>query len=75
MHIFPYKSTSNDETEHTIVKSLSRQSKWTYHMALVLSQSKGTRLNSNPKSLKVAIIQNNWEQQVAATTYTASMVD
>jgi hypothetical protein len=30
-------------------------------MALVLSQNKGTRLNSNPKSLRVAIIQSNWE--------------
>jgi hypothetical protein len=32
-------------------------------MALVLLQNKGTRLNSNPKSLRVAIIQSNWEQQ------------
>jgi hypothetical protein len=44
-------------------------------VALVLSQNKGTRLNSNPKSLKVAIIQSNWEQQAATATYSASMVD
>jgi hypothetical protein len=42
-------------------------------MALVLSKNKGTRLNSNPKSLRVAIIQSNWEQQAA--TYLASVVD
>jgi len=44
-------------------------------MALVLSQNKGTRLNSNPKSLRVAIIQSNWKQQAAAATYSASVVD
>jgi hypothetical protein len=44
-------------------------------MALALSQNKGTRLNSNPKSLRVAIIQSNWEQQATATTYAVSMVD
>jgi hypothetical protein len=44
-------------------------------MALVLSQNKGTRLNSNPKSLRVAIIQSNWEQQAAAATYSTFMVD
>jgi hypothetical protein len=44
-------------------------------MALVLSQNKGTRLNSNPKCLKVAIIQSNWEQQVAAAIYLAYVVD
>jgi len=44
-------------------------------MALVLSQNKGTRLNSNPKSLRVAIIQSNWEQQAAAAIYSASVVD
>ena len=44
-------------------------------MALELSQNKGTRLNSNPKYLRVAIIQSNWEQQAAAATYSASMVD
>jgi hypothetical protein len=44
-------------------------------IALVLSQNKGTRLNSNPKSLKVVIIPSNWEQQAAAATYLASVVD
>ena len=44
-------------------------------MALVLLQSKGTRLNSNPKFLRVAIIQSSWEQQVAAATYSTSVVD
>ena len=44
-------------------------------MALVLSQNKGTRLNSNPKYLRVAIIQSNWEQQAAVATYSASVVD
>jgi hypothetical protein len=44
-------------------------------IALVLSQNKGTRLNSNPKSLRVAIIQSNWEQQATTITYLASMVD
>jgi hypothetical protein len=44
-------------------------------MALVLLQNKGTRLNSNPKSLRVAIIQSNWKQQAATATYSASVVD
>ena len=44
-------------------------------MVLEVSQNKGTRLNSNPKYLRVAIIQSNWEQQTAAATYSASMVD
>jgi hypothetical protein len=44
-------------------------------MALVLSQNKGTRLNYNSKSLRVAIIQSKWEQRAAIATYLASMVD
>jgi len=44
-------------------------------MALELSQNKGTHLNSNPKYLRVAIIQSNWEQQAAAATYSAFVVD
>jgi hypothetical protein len=44
-------------------------------IALVLSKNKGTRLNSNPNSLRVAIIQSNWEQQAATATYSASVVD
>jgi hypothetical protein len=44
-------------------------------MALVLSRNKGTRLNSNPKSLRVAIIQSNWEQQATTAIYSASVVD
>jgi hypothetical protein len=43
-------------------------------MALVLSQRKGTCWTSKPKFLKVAIIQNNYEQQLATTIYLASMV-
>jgi hypothetical protein len=31
-NILPHKSTSSDETEHTIVKSSSRRSKQTYHL-------------------------------------------
>src|SRR5438876_10616725 len=44
-------------------------------MALVLSQSRGTLEKLNPKSLKVEIIQSNWEQQLAVATYSASVVD
>jgi len=44
-------------------------------MALTLSHSKGTRLNSKPESLKEAIIQSSCEQQEAAATYLASMLD
>jgi len=44
-------------------------------MALVLSQSKGTLVKSKPKSIKVAIIQSSWEQQLAAAIYSVSVVD
>jgi hypothetical protein len=44
-------------------------------MALVLSQRSGIWVHSSPKSLKVNKIHNNWEQQLAAATYSASVVD
>jgi hypothetical protein len=44
-------------------------------MALVLSHMKGTWEHSSPKSLNVYVIQSNCEQQLAAKTYSASVVD
>jgi hypothetical protein len=44
-------------------------------MALVLSHMRGTWEHSSLKSLSVYVIQNSCEQQLAATTYSASVVD
>jgi hypothetical protein len=44
-------------------------------MALVLSHWSGTWVYSSPKSLMVYVIQRSWEQQLAAATYFASVVD
>jgi hypothetical protein len=44
-------------------------------MALVLSHWSGTWVYSSAKSLMVYVIQRSWEQQLAATTYSASLVD
>jgi hypothetical protein len=44
-------------------------------MALVLSHWSGTWVYSAPKSLMVYVIQRSWEQQLAAATYSASVVD
>jgi hypothetical protein len=44
-------------------------------MALVLSHMRGTWEHYSPKSLSVYVIQSSWEQQLAATTYSAYMVD
>jgi hypothetical protein len=44
-------------------------------MALVLSHMRGTWEHSSPKSLSVYVIQSSYEQQLAATTYLASVVD
>jgi hypothetical protein len=44
-------------------------------MALMLSHMRGTWEHSSPKSLKVYVIQSSWEQQLAAATYSASVVD
>jgi hypothetical protein len=44
-------------------------------MALVLSHWSGTWVYSSPKSLMVYVIQRSWEQQLAAATYSASVVD
>jgi hypothetical protein len=44
-------------------------------MALVLSTRSGTWVYSSPKSLVVYVIQRSWEQQLATTTYSASVVD
>jgi hypothetical protein len=44
-------------------------------MALVLSHMRGTLSNLTPKSLMVCIIQRIYEQQLAAATYSTSMVD
>jgi hypothetical protein len=44
-------------------------------MALVLSHRSGTWVYSSPKSLMVYVIQRSWEQQLAAATYSTSVVD
>jgi hypothetical protein len=44
-------------------------------MALVLSHWSGTWVYSSPKSLMVHVIQRSWEQQLAAATYSALVVD
>jgi hypothetical protein len=44
-------------------------------MALVLSHWSGTWVYSSPKSLLVYVIQRSWQQQLAAATYSASVVD
>jgi hypothetical protein len=44
-------------------------------MALVLSHKRGTWEHSSPKSLSVYVIQSSCEQQLAAATYSASVVD
>jgi hypothetical protein len=43
-------------------------------MALVLSHWSGTWVYSSPKSLMVYEIQTSWEQQLAAATYSTSVV-
>jgi hypothetical protein len=44
-------------------------------MALVLSHWSGTWVYTSPKSLVVYVIQRSWEQQLAAATCSASVVD
>jgi hypothetical protein len=44
-------------------------------IALVLSHMRGTWVHSSPKSLSVYVIQSSWEQQLAAATYSAFVVD
>jgi hypothetical protein len=44
-------------------------------IALVLSHMRGTWEHSSPKSLSVYVIQSSCEQQLAATIYSASVVD
>jgi hypothetical protein len=44
-------------------------------MALVLSHWSGTWVYFSSKSLMVYVIQRSWEQQLAAATYSASVVD
>jgi hypothetical protein len=44
-------------------------------MALVLSHMRGTWEHSSPKSLNVYVIQSSCEQQLAAATYSAFVVD
>jgi hypothetical protein len=44
-------------------------------MELVLSHMRGTWEHSSPNSLSVYVIQSNCEQQLAAATYSASVVD
>jgi hypothetical protein len=44
-------------------------------VAMVLSHWSGTWVYSSPKSLMVYVIQRSWEQQLAAATYSASVVD
>jgi hypothetical protein len=44
-------------------------------MALVLSHMRRTLSKLTPKSLMVCTIHRIWEQQLAAATYSASVVD
>jgi hypothetical protein len=44
-------------------------------MALVLSHMRGIWEHSSPKSLSVYVIQSSLEQQLAASRYSASVVD
>jgi hypothetical protein len=44
-------------------------------MALVLSHWSGIWVYSSPKSLMVYVIQRSWKKQLAAATYSASVVD
>jgi hypothetical protein len=44
-------------------------------MALMLSHMRGTWEHSSPKSLNVYVIQSSCKQQLAAATYSASVVD
>jgi hypothetical protein len=44
-------------------------------MALVLSHMRGTWEHSSPKSLSVYVIQSSCEQQLAASIYSAFVVD
>jgi hypothetical protein len=44
-------------------------------ITLVLSHRSRTWVYSSPKSLRVYVIQRSWEQQLVATTYSASVVD
>jgi hypothetical protein len=44
-------------------------------MALVLSHWSGSWVYSSPKPLIVYVIQRSWEQQLAAATYSASVVE
>jgi hypothetical protein len=44
-------------------------------MALMLSHMRGTWEHSSPKSHNVYVIQSSWEQQLAAATYSTSVVD
>jgi hypothetical protein len=44
-------------------------------MALMLSHMIGTWEHSSPKSLNVYVIQSRCEQELAAPTYSASVVD
>jgi hypothetical protein len=44
-------------------------------MALVLSHMRGTWEHSTPKSLSMYVIQSSCEQQLAASTYSSSVVD
>jgi hypothetical protein len=44
-------------------------------MALVISHWSGTWVYSSLKSLMVYVIQSSWEQQLAAATYSTSVVD
>jgi hypothetical protein len=44
-------------------------------MALVLSHMRGTWEHSSPKSLSVYVIQSSCEQQLAAATYSSSVVN
>jgi hypothetical protein len=44
-------------------------------MALLLSHMRGTCEHYSPESLSVYVIQSSCEQQLAAATYSASVVD
>jgi hypothetical protein len=64
--VVPHFYVYGSEVKHGVLATL---------MALVLSHMRGTWEHSSPKSLSVYVIQSSCEQQLAAPTYSAYVVD
>jgi hypothetical protein len=75
--MFPFSTLSLRKWYLTSICLVLEWSTWLLAtlMALVLSHMRGTWEHSSPKSLSVYVIQSSCEQQLATTTYLASMVD